>query len=205
MVLNAWNPNVAYPLFLLFVLLAWVFATGHPRALIGIALVGSVLVQAHIGYLPLVAAASAAALAFCLTHAGAGWSRWRRPVAWSALGLVVLWLPPVINEFVHPSNLRALAHSLTDVRRAIARNPVGGRILAEEFELPPPWLGGHHRLEGFGNTVVGGVAVVAGGSRAVVARRRGRDLLPPPRDRSSCWLDGDAHRRRLRRAGVGHR
>ena len=187
MVLNAWNPNVAYPLFLLFVLLAWVFATGHPRALVGIALVGSVLVQAHVGYLPLVAATSVAALAFCLTHAGAGWSRWRRPVAWSALGLVVLWLPPVINEFVHPSNLRALADSLTASGEPSLGTRSAARILGEEFELPPPWLGGHHRLEGFGNTVVGAspwwllvpALLLLGAAVAICFRRRA--------DPSSCW------------------
>ena len=69
---------------------------------------------------------SVAALAFCLAPRARRWSRWRTPVSWSALGLVVLWLPPVINEFVHPSNFRASRDSLTDVRRAIARNAVGG-------------------------------------------------------------------------------
>jgi len=180
MVLNAWNPNVAYPLFLLFVLLAWVFATGHPRALIGIALVGSVLVQAHIGYLPLVAAASAAALAFCIAHAGATWSRWRGPVQWSVLGLVLLWLPPVINEFVHPSNVRALARSLTESGEPSLGTRSAARILGEEFELPPPWLGGHHRLEGFGNTVVGAspwwllvpALLLLGAAVAICFRRR---------------------------------
>ncbi len=206
MVLNAWNPNVAYPLFLLFVLLAWVFTTGHPRALVGIALVGSVLVQAHIGYLPLVAAASRPrSRSASRTRAPPG-RAWRGPVQWSVLGLVLLWLPPVINEFVHPSNLHTLARSLTESGEPSLGTRSAGRILAEEFELPPPWLGGHHRLEGFGNTVVGAspwwlmvpALLLLGAVLAIcVRRRRGIGRV--------AGLDGDAHRRRLRRAGARHR
>ena len=187
MVLEAWNPNVAYPLFLLFVLLAWVCATGHPRAAIGIALVGSVLVQAHVGYLPLVGAASVCALAFCIARAGAAWTRWRTVVLWSAIGLFVLWLPPIINEFVHRSNFRALADSLSDSSEPSLGSRNAARILAEEFRVPPPWLGGHHRLDDFANTVTGAspwwlvlpltLLVVAVGATLYRRRRGSVELL----------------------------
>ena len=54
---STWNPNVGFPMFPLFVLLAWVLATGKPRAVV-FTITASILVQAHVGYLPLVVAAA---------------------------------------------------------------------------------------------------------------------------------------------------
>ena len=64
--LEAWNPYLAFPLFLLFLLQAWALADGSRWQLLGIAVTGSLLVQFHIGYLPLV---GAAALWACITAA----------------------------------------------------------------------------------------------------------------------------------------
>jgi hypothetical protein len=155
MVLDAWNPNVAFPMFPLFVLLAWVLATGKPRALVFSVIAASILVQAHVGYLPLVAAAGVCALAFALRHTGRAWTTWKRPALWSLLAFVIIWIPPVLQEFVHGSNLRPLADSLTSSDEPTLGAREAARILAEEFEIPPPWLGGHHELNGITNTVDG--------------------------------------------------
>src|SRR5439155_25181474 len=53
---QAWNPNLAFPFFLLFLLQAWSLAIGSRWQLLGLVLTGTLLVQLHIGYLPLVAA-----------------------------------------------------------------------------------------------------------------------------------------------------
>jgi hypothetical protein len=152
MVLDAWNPNVAYPTFVLFVLLAWILSYDTPRVLPAVAVVGSILVQSHIGYLPLVAAATA--LAVVLSVRGKrDWAAFRRPVAWSVVGLVLLWTPPLVNEFVHPSNLRRLVRAQADPAEPVLGTSRAARVLAEEFRIPPPWLGGEHRLEEFGNAV----------------------------------------------------
>jgi hypothetical protein len=155
MVLNVWNPNVAFPLFMLFVLLTWLLATGHPRALLGVALGASLLVQAHVGYLPLVAAAGLCAVAFGIARVGPTWERWRRTVVWTGVGVMVVWIPAIVNELVNGSNVRAIAASLRDPpERPLGASRAAG-VFAEEFRVPPPWLGGHHRLDEFAGTVVG--------------------------------------------------
>lgn len=153
MVLDAWNPNVAYPMFILFVLLAWVLSHGTPRALPAVAVVGTLLVQSHLGYLPLVGAAVVVAVALCV-RAGHRWAALRWPAAWSVVALVVLWTPPVLHELVHPSNLDRLAKAQTDPAEPVLGLSSAAGVLGEEFRIPPPWLGGEHRLDEFANTVV---------------------------------------------------
>lgn len=153
MVLEAWNPNVAYPTFVLFVLLAWILSDGTPRVLPAVALVGTILVQSHLGYLPLVGAATVVALILC-ARAGQGWSAFRRPTAWTLGTLAVLWAPPLLHEVLHPSNVRALARAQTDPSEPLLGLSDAAGVLAEEFRVPPPWLGGEHRLDEFTSTVL---------------------------------------------------
>lgn len=153
MVLDAWNPNVAYPMFVLFVLLAWILSYGTPRVLPAVAVVGTVLVQSHLGYLPLVAAATMLAVVLCVRD-GRSWTGFRRPAAWTLVALVALWTPPLLHEFMHPSNVRRLARAQTDPAEPVLGISRAARVLAEEFRIPPPWLGGKHRLDEFANTVV---------------------------------------------------
>ncbi|MBN2623992.1 MAG: hypothetical protein JXA83_11510 [Acidimicrobiales bacterium] len=153
MVLDAWNPNVAYPMFVLFVLLAWVLSYDTPRALPAVAVVGTVLVQSHLGYLPLVAAATALAVVLCVRD-GHRWTACRRPAAWTLVALVVLWTPPLVHELVHPSNVRRLVRAQVDPAEPVLGLSRAAGVFAEEFRVPPPWLGGEHRLDEFANTVV---------------------------------------------------
>jgi hypothetical protein len=154
-VLDAWNPDLVFPLFPLFVLLAWLLACGRPSMLFGLTVVATILVQAHVGYLPLVVAAGLCAGAFALARAGRSWRSWSRPVLWSVIALVVLWTPPIVHEFVHPSNVRALTRGVLNADEPALGPRLSARVLAEEFTLLPPWLGGSHTLEPFGNTVAG--------------------------------------------------
>ncbi len=153
MVLEAWNPNVAYPMFVLFVLLVWILSYGTPRALPAVAVVGTVLVQSHVGYLPLGAAAILLAVVLCLRDVRRS-SAFRRPLAWALVALLVLWTPPLVHEFVHPSNVRRLARAQIDPAEPVIGVSRAARVLAEEFRIPPPWLGGEHRLDEIENTVV---------------------------------------------------
>src|SRR5207237_9856373 len=52
--LSAWNPDVAFPFFTLYLLLIWSVADGEVRALVPATVVATFLVQTHFGYLPLV-------------------------------------------------------------------------------------------------------------------------------------------------------
>jgi hypothetical protein len=159
MVLEAWNPNVAYPMFVLFVLLAWILSYGTLRVLPAVAVVGTVLVQAHLGYLPLVVAATVLAVVLCLRGSREA-TALRRRLAGTAVGLgglvvlVALWIPPLVHEFVHPSNVRRLARAQIDPAEPVIGISRAARVLAEEFRIPPPWLGGEHRLDEIENTVV---------------------------------------------------
>ena len=153
MVLDAWNPNVAYPTFVLFALLAWILSYGTPRVLPAVAVVGTILVQSHLGYLPLVAAATVVATVLCV-RCGHGWTAFRQPGAWTLGALVVLWAPPLLHEVVHPSNVRELARAQTDPSEPLLGLSNAASVLAEEFRVPPPWLGGEHRLDEFTNTVL---------------------------------------------------
>jgi hypothetical protein len=187
-VLGAWNPDVAYPLFPLFVLFAWMLAIGRPRALIGVTVVATILVQAHVGYLPLVVAGGVCALAFGLAHAGRhDRDTWARPLQWSLVAFVLLWIPTVVNELVHPSNVRALRRGLLHPHEPALGPRLSARVLAEEFKVLPPWLGGSHALDPFSNTVTGATAawlvmpivLLAGAALATRARKRSgsRELL----------------------------
>ena len=148
MVLDAWNPNVAYPMFVLFVLLAWILAEGTTRVLPAAAAIGTVLVQSHLGYLPLVAAATVTAIALCV-RGGRGGTAFRRPAAWTSVALVALWLPPLVHEIVHPSNVRRLVRAQTEPMQPFLGVTRAARVLAEEFRVPPPWLAGEHRIDAF--------------------------------------------------------
>jgi hypothetical protein len=153
MVLHAWNPAVAYPTFVLFLLLMWILSYGTPRVLPAVAVVGTVLVQSHLGYLPLVAAATVLAVVLCVREDGR-WLAFQRPLAWTLVALVALWTPPLLHELVRPSNVDRLARAQTDPAEPVLGVSRAARVLAEEFRVPPPWFGGEHRLDEVGNTVV---------------------------------------------------
>lgn len=157
MVLDAWNPNVAFPMFVLFVLLAWILSCGTPRVLPAVAAVGTVLVQSHLGYLPLVVAATVLAVVLCVRD-GQGWTAFRRPAAWTTGALVALWIPALVHEIVHPSNVRRLVRAQTDPVEPFLGVTRAARIMAEEFRVPPPWLGGEHRVDAFSGSIVLGSA-----------------------------------------------
>ena len=156
MLLEAWNPNVTYPFLLVLVLQAWCLADGDLALLPATALVGTFLVQTHVGYLPLVAVA----VAFGIVGAGMRTRRgdvsngqWRRPVVWSLVILVVTWAPAALQEIVHGDNVAPLLRSLFGKGVRLGPRAAAG-IFGAEFRPLPPWLGGRAHLDPFNNTVV---------------------------------------------------
>lgn len=143
----AWNPSVALPFFVLFLLQCWVVAQGDARRLLGLAFVATFLVQAHLGYAVLVAVLGLWSLVRLSVELRRQ-RRWPRgldlipPLA----VLVLMWLPtlvldPVING---SSNLSRLVQFYLNPPRGFphAGLRTGLGFLATEFKWLPPWLGG---------------------------------------------------------------
>lgn len=158
----AWNPSVALPFFVLFLLQCWVVAQGDGRRLIGLSFVGSFLVQAHIGYAILVVLLVGWSLFRLALHrrrqmpeqrptARRLWRFWpgrrgRRIAFGIAVVLILLWFPPLaLDPIVNgSSNVARTVHFYLhpSVRFPRAGLETGLGYLATEFRWLPPWLGG---------------------------------------------------------------
>jgi hypothetical protein len=150
---NPWNPYVPLPFFALFVFQAWLVATGEARALVGATVVATFIVQTHVGYAPLVLAASLVGVACVLFDRRRGTTsdlRWGRALVWSVAIGFILWLPPIVDLVLHPpGNLRVVARYFIDPGRSVLPRlglEQGARLMATEFAPVPPWLGGHGDL-----------------------------------------------------------
>jgi hypothetical protein len=107
---DVWQPNALLLPCLAFLVVATVLAAGDVTMAPWVVGVGSLLVQTHMSYGVVVAAAGIAALGAVAWHwrratrsmaetGGVTESRrWRRPAAWSALVLVLAWCQPVVEQ-----------------------------------------------------------------------------------------------------------
>lgn len=186
--LQPWNPNVAFPFFMLYLLQVWALATGSRWQLLGAVVTGSLLVQLHVGYLPLVGTAFLWACAVVVFDARRGSSpgdgpaqpSWRRVLTWAAIAAALLWVVVVVQQLVQdPGNLTKLYEFFRDAP-AVAGLHRGAGLFAAEFRFPPPWFGGHDQIDFFSDEVAGAslqwlvvpVVLLVGGFLA--ARRSGR-------------------------------
>ena len=121
-VLSVWNPYVLILPFALCVALTWSVLCGDRMALPWLAVVGSFVAQAHLGLAPSVAflvavAALRVALDSLQRRRTAGESSnaapgWGRAVLIACLAGAVLWIPPVIEQFLHhPGNISQILDS----------------------------------------------------------------------------------------------
>ncbi len=153
---RAWNPNVAFPFFILFLLQCWVVSRGDPRRLPGFVFVGSFLIQTHIGYAILVVILGGWALVSLAVQHRRHRVRIGRPdLLWPALVLAVMWFPVLVLDPLldAPSNLQRLSHFfVTSPSRHLGSSGVG--YLATEFRWLPPWLGGPERVRLFTGNLV---------------------------------------------------
>ncbi len=147
-VLEPWNPHIALPWFVLSVLYAWRLALGELKRLAGAFFVASFLVQTHIGYLPLVAAATAVVVGYRIVdhHRRRAEPVGRRAWLTTALFAVGLWAPVVIEQFTHdPGNLTRLWDYFVGGQNAevSAGARAAGGLFGSMFAVPPSWLGGN--------------------------------------------------------------
>ena len=131
---DPWNPHVALPWFALFLFQAWLLATGDAARLPGAVAVGTFIVQTHIGYLPLVVAASAVVVVCRIVDVRAArttsrtTASWRRPLGWAVLVGGILWLPPIIDALQDwPGNLGDIAEYFLHPERSVAARASGSR------------------------------------------------------------------------------
>jgi hypothetical protein len=154
-----WNPVIALPFFMLFLVLTWSLADGVRWQLVGAVVIGSFLVQAHVGYVPVVVAALVwAALSIGVDarrqtqssadpDAAARDPSWRSVCTVAAVALAVLWVAPVVQQLTRdPGNVSAMVSELGDGAHALGWSD-GAGIVAGQFVLPPPWLGGAEQID----------------------------------------------------------
>jgi hypothetical protein len=148
--LDAWNPHVAMPFFALFVLQLWSVMLRDRWQLLGATIVGSFLVQTHLGYAPLVAAGFATALVGVLldAHRSDDAPRlWARPLGVSVGAALVLWLPTIYEQLTgDPGNLTLIYRYFRDSPEGHLGLHAGAGTFAALYRPVPVWLGGPERF-----------------------------------------------------------
>jgi hypothetical protein len=159
---NPWNPYASLVLGGTLVVLCWAVAQRRPVPMLIAPAVATLLVQAHLGALPLMVVVLAAAYALALwpersiepagdagDASDDGIDEWVDPrggVRWSALlgGLGIaaaMWLPPIVEQFTRdPGNLSTIARSAggSDATSGIG---FALRLVSGAFAVVPTWAG----------------------------------------------------------------
>jgi hypothetical protein len=143
---DPWNPYIGVLLTGTLIVIAWAAAERRPGSVFALLPLGSLLVQAHVGYAPVVAAVVLAAAVGAVTSDVWTLDRSQRPfpvtaaVGGTCLGFA-MWLPPLIQQFTgDPGNLWEV------VRSASGEGAPAGLVSATQlvltaFAVPPSWLG----------------------------------------------------------------
>jgi len=146
---DPWNPWVTVLPFGLLILAAWSSTEGDRVASVVAAVVGSFLVQSHVGFAPLVGGLLAWAV-------GISWyrTRDRRALMWVAIALALCWLPVVIDAVVGSGNVsRLIEHFTGDSDPAGLAS--GLEMAARQMGHEAPWMGGDEPINAFGGALMG--------------------------------------------------
>jgi len=141
-----WNPYAAIPFFTLYVLLAWSVLLHRWWNIVWLAVVGTFLVQTHVGYLVIVVGLLVVVAGVvgreCLRTTELV-RQLVRPCIAGLVMLIILWTPPIIQQVTEPSgNLSATADYVRDTSDASIGMSQGLGLFAAGFRWRPPWLGG---------------------------------------------------------------
>lgn len=153
LLLDPWNPWAAVLPFLVTALAAFGVALGDVVALPILVAAGTFTVQVHVGYSPIVAVLAATAIASRVAATFVRHRRHRRGplrrrswwLVWLSAGLlVVLWLPPLIQQVIgHPGNLTELIRYFRDPGEAAVGWAAAVGIAGRQLAPIGPWISGH--------------------------------------------------------------
>lgn len=147
LVSEPWNPHIALPFFVLFLFQLWLLRLGDARQIVALVVVGSLLVQTHVGYLPLVVLGltwGLGGLVYEARRRDESIPGLRRTAKLSVAAGVVLWAAPLYELIINwPGNLAHVGRFFVGgAGEAPLGLSEGLRLLAAEFRFVPPWLGG---------------------------------------------------------------
>lgn len=183
LVLEPWNPHVAYSWWVAFLSLIWLVLRDRTELLAALIVGGTVLVQLHVGYVPMVVAPMVLAVWWVWRDATTDEPRRavRRSVGWGVLWSAVLWLPVAIDQLIQrPGNIERLVRFFRDPPGAPIGLRDGAKLIAEGFSIPPNWWGRPSHVDPFDAGVTLGamawlvVAVVLLMAAAIAAPSVGR-------------------------------
>ena len=200
-----WNAHAMLIPFLLFLVLVWSITCGDLYALPFAAGVGSLLVQTHLSYAPLVPLLGAWGILglFVVLHREhrrepGAWPDRRTRVLWlgvvAGVVLVLCWIQPLIEQFTSrgPGNITRLVDSMRGSTPTIGFG-YGARVVATVVSLPPWWF--RHSMQeafipGWDAPSPASVVVSLGLLAAVLGWRAWADWRH--RDDVSLWAIGTA-------------
>lgn len=143
---DPWNPYMGVLLTGTLIVIAWAAAERRAGSVFALLPLGSFLVQAHVGYAPVVAAVVLAAVVGALGSDAWTLDRPTRPfpVTAAVVGICLgsaMWLPPLIQQFTgDPGNLWEVAVSASG-EGAPAGLAKATQLVFAAFAVPPSWLG----------------------------------------------------------------
>jgi hypothetical protein len=210
---DPWNPFVTVLPVLLFVAVCWTCREGDRWAAPLVVLVGSFLVQSHVGYLGIVGVATAWVVVGSIRRQWArGDDASTRPrrllrairpgptVAACALAVALCWAPVVVDEIHGSHNLTQLAsYFSSDPSSNAGTGYAAGVVSRQLVGLPlgdqktrPPWLGGDEPNDATGGEEpVNAIWLAAGAGLFLLlglgARRVARRSSSSPEVRDRAW------------------
>jgi len=143
-----WNIFAAIAFFPVFLLLAWSVILGEIHRLPWLAVVGTFLVQTHIGYGLLLAPLSVWVVIHVVRHRHEWPARALvRAIAWSVGWLTLLWLPVLIDQLFGTGNIGAISDYVLNTGESKAGVSRSFGWLADTFRFLPSWAGGPLRTD----------------------------------------------------------
>ncbi len=151
LLVSMWNPWAAVLPFFVFLLLVWSIAERDLAVLPFLVAAGSFVVQQHVGYAPFVVVlvAGAGLLAWRPRTGPLGStervhpSRWHRSAMWTAVVLVVMWLPVAIEELIRdPGNITLFARYASAPPEPSVSWRLAVDIVDFEIGFPGAWATG---------------------------------------------------------------